>query len=120
MLYFFIVSIPMMHPSGLSFDIRTGIFIRCVSSPTSNSIVISSTTLDSKHLMSSPLHTMIVSFALRRWCVPPSIRNVSALIKSPASDPLSSSASVLTTRAFAAIGLALADLWRWPLAGLVG
>ena len=94
-----------MHPSRLSFDMRTGMLILCVASPTSNSVVTSSTTLDFRHLLSSPLHTIIVSFALRRWCVPPSVRNVSASRKSPANDPLSSSASVLTTRAFAAVGV---------------
>ena len=98
-LYFLIVSIPSMHPSGLSFDMRTGMLILCVISTTSNSIVMSSTTLDSRHLLSSPLHTIIVSSALRRWCVPLRIRRVSALMKSPASEPLSSSASVFTTRA---------------------
>ena len=67
MLYFLIVSIPIMHPSGLSFDMRTGMLILCVTSPTSNSIVTSSTTLDSSHLLSSPLHTTMVSSALRRW-----------------------------------------------------
>ena len=37
--------------------------------------------------------------------MPPNILNVSALIKSPAKDPLSNSASVLTTRALAPIGV---------------
>ena len=54
--------------------------------------------------------------------MPPNILNVSALIKSPAKDPLSNSASVLTTRALAPIGvgarrslvLAVSRIADWP------